>query len=40
MAALWGLCGFLGWVPMGWSYADWNGPFYPAAGPGKQAITL
>jgi uncharacterized protein YecE (DUF72 family) len=25
---------------MGWSYADWNGPFYPAAGPGKQAITL
>ncbi len=25
---------------MGWSYADWNGPFYPPAGPGKQAITL
>ena len=25
---------------MGWSYTDWNGPFYPAAGPGKQAITL
>ncbi len=25
---------------MGWSYADWNGPFYPAAGPGRQAITL
>ncbi|MCW3097679.1 MAG: hypothetical protein JWL77_3297 [Chthonomonadaceae bacterium] len=25
---------------MGWSYADWNGPFYPVAGPGKQAITL
>jgi uncharacterized protein YecE (DUF72 family) len=25
---------------MGWSYADWNGPFYPSAGPGKQAIAL
>ena len=25
---------------MGWSYADWNGPFYPAAGPGKQAVAL
>ena len=25
---------------MGWSYADWNGPFYPAASPGKQAIAL
>lgn len=25
---------------MGWSYSDWNGSFYPAAGPGKQAITL
>lgn len=25
---------------MGWSYADWNGSFYPASGPGKQAITL
>ncbi len=25
---------------MGWSYADWNGPFYPEAGPGKDAIRL
>ncbi len=25
---------------MGWSYADWNGPFYPEAGPGREAIRL